>query len=665
MRLSRRSFLKLGVGGGSVVALAGVSKLVPGGIETLDTVGERVVRKNMREEWLPSVCNSCPGVCKLLLRRIEGNICGVRPLGKSKPCARAYVIQQEIYHPDRVKAPLKRSKDRGADSWVKINKKDAVAEIAKILHEYGNRTAFIVREDSGLSFDVMRALASAAGSPYVFTYESVLEQGPVDALEAVSGWKEWRIDMDKGGNRGIVSFGWDWLQNFPDKSAAQGLFLALRQNNAPMVTVSSRYNLTAMKSRRWISCTAGFESLMAVALSSMLLNEKAYDSEFCGSVGDFDRFTSVVSGVNLKEISSATNVSEKQMSELLDILIQHKPVCLGPRGRFEDQWPVVLLNMLLGNIGVAGGIVPASFASLPVKTAEVNISVEEVPDEALKKEGSIDALVFVGVNPLISSPSPSRWRSAIHSAKRVVTVTSMMNETSLLSDLVVPMTLPAEQREVYISVSDDGRAEPVLVEPAVDAQPGLFSPSELAFSVAAAMGSGVENRFPWKNLDEAIRSATVSEPKQLSYRVPHIKPWAPPDLSGSGDMHLIVELPSSLPRFDGAHHPYLLTTVAPHLREWWKVWVEVNPETAGELGINDGDNVVIESEVGAIEARARYFNGIAPDTVCMPLGVGRTTGQFAPKKSSNPAELIALRQDNETGIVLWNLQKVRLRGLKS
>jgi len=41
----------------------------------------------------------------------------------------------------------------------------------------------------------------------------------------------------------------------------------------------------------------------------------------------------------------------------------------------------------------------------------------------------------------------------------------------------------------------------------------------------------------------------------------------------------------------------------------------INPKTASERGINDGDIVVIETSRGAIKHKAKFFDGIRPDTV--------------------------------------------------
>ena len=44
-------------------------------------------------------------------------------------------------------------------------------------------------------------------------------------------------------------------------------------------------------------------------------------------------------------------------------------------------------------------------------------------------------------------------------------------------------------------------------------------------------------------------------------------------------------------------------------------WLQINPKTARERGIEDGDWVIVESPHGSMKVKARYFPGISPDVV--------------------------------------------------
>jgi len=95
--------------------------------------------------------------------------------------------------------------------------------------------------------------------------------------------------------------------------------------------------------------------------------------------------------------------------------------------------------------------------------------------------------------------------------------------------------------------------------------------------------------------------------------------------------------------------PLLKTLSGPHFDGPMDGWVELHPDTAGELGLVDGQRVRVESAEGAIEARLRIFEGLYPGVAAMPLGFGRTVGRWAAGWGANPLRLIGPHQDPTTG----------------
>ena len=94
----------------------------------------------------------------------------------------------------------------------------------------------------------------------------------------------------------------------------------------------------------------------------------------------------------------------------------------------------------------------------------------------------------------------------------------------------------------------------------------------------------------------------------------------------------------------------------------WGAWVELNPETAQALGLNDNDVVRVESQHGVLEAPVVVYPGIRPDVVAIPVGQGHQDyGRFAQAASgSNPLALLAPLTDADTGGLAWGATRVRL-----
>jgi len=111
----------------------------------------------------------------------------------------------------------------------------------------------------------------------------------------------------------------------------------------------------------------------------------------------------------------------------------------------------------------------------------------------------------------------------------------------------------------------------------------------------------------------------------------------------------------------GANQPYLQEIFGPHLKEKWDSWVEINPETAQTMGIQDGDLVWIESRVGKVKAKARLFAGTHPGCIHIPYGQGhRAYGRWAEGRGINPNDLMVRDYDYLGGFLSYFSTRVKV-----
>jgi anaerobic selenocysteine-containing dehydrogenase len=113
--------------------------------------------------------------------------------------------------------------------------------------------------------------------------------------------------------------------------------------------------------------------------------------------------------------------------------------------------------------------------------------------------------------------------------------------------------------------------------------------------------------------------------------------------------------------------PLLWELYGLHLKEMWHSWVEINPETAHRLSIEDGDLVWVESPQGRIQLKARLYEGAMPDVVSIPMGGGHTAGGRWARQvgGGNVADLVVPQTDPLAGSAAWAGTRVRVTKAES
>jgi anaerobic selenocysteine-containing dehydrogenase len=102
---------------------------------------------------------------------------------------------------------------------------------------------------------------------------------------------------------------------------------------------------------------------------------------------------------------------------------------------------------------------------------------------------------------------------------------------------------------------------------------------------------------------------------------------------------------------DAINSPMLLEMIGFRQYMRWDSWAEIHPETALELGVQEGGWIWIESPVWKAEVRVRISSGVHPELVNIPIGLGHTNmGRYPKNKGINPHELLVNDFDRMGGI---------------
>jgi len=95
--------------------------------------------------------------------------------------------------------------------------------------------------------------------------------------------------------------------------------------------------------------------------------------------------------------------------------------------------------------------------------------------------------------------------------------------------------------------------------------------------------------------------------------------------------------------------------------ETWDSWLEMNPETAHELGLHDKDLVWIESPYGKAKTKLRYVKGVRPDVVNLPYNQGHTAiGRWAKDRGVNGLDLLNPMSEPLSGLAAFTNTYVKV-----
>jgi anaerobic selenocysteine-containing dehydrogenase len=133
-----------------------------------------------------------------------------------------------------------------------------------------------------------------------------------------------------------------------------------------------------------------------------------------------------------------------------------------------------------------------------------------------------------------------------------------------------------------------------------------------------------------------------------------------PTFQGDGEF-MLIPFVSPVMAEAGANRPWLQEAPDPTTTVTWGTWVEMNPETAKKLGIENDDVVLITSPAGEVEVSVYQYPAIRPDTIAIPFGQGHTAyGRYAEGRGANPTDLLGLTY-NGAGDLAFASMKVSVK----
>ena len=699
-KFSRRDFLKLaGAGAATTAVLTGCGP------------ASRYVKRepymqmpeynyNGQSTYYATTCRECAAGCGLVVRTSQGRAIKTEgnpnnPLNLGKTCARGQATLHGLYNPDRITDPLKRD-SRGSESTQVMDWESAIRVVADALkNNKPEEIAFLMGMAPDHLFDLASDLANATGinAPVRFGALSMFESRATLSKAAKNLFGETSLPFfDVARAQVVFSFGANfletWLSPVSYTRGFAGLREALTKRRGTFVQFESRMSATAGKADEWIPLRPGSEALVALAIGRLA-------SELRG--GPISR---AFSSVDVLEVASKSGIKLETLEHLAGVFANSSGALAIPGGAALGQSnglavaeAVLALNAISDNFGKPGGVY---FSALAPNQTEYQgpASAKEMRELVQKMyDGKIKVLFVHGVNPLFELPTSLEFGGASKYVSQIISFATFPDETAREADYVFPDHHGLESWG-YQRVAT-GSAQPVLsgAQPVVSPYYNTRAAADVLITAAQLAGGKFAQALPFKDEVEFLQSkvaslmseadGSISAPDILTFMasfqqyggywklsdtrgIPNTVEVLNRNFSaqeaefrGEGEFFFVPFVSPTLAEA-GANKPWLQELPDPTTTVMWNTWVEMNPVTAHELGIENDDVVKIVSEAGELEAAVYVYPAIRPDTIAIPFGQGHTAyGRYAERRGVNPVDLLG-QHFNEAGDLAFAGMKVKV-----
>jgi anaerobic selenocysteine-containing dehydrogenase len=123
----------------------------------------------------------------------------------------------------------------------------------------------------------------------------------------------------------------------------------------------------------------------------------------------------------------------------------------------------------------------------------------------------------------------------------------------------------------------------------------------------------------------------------------------------------VITLMSLGPYSANANLPTLQEISGMTVGETWGSWLEMNPQAAEQLGLEDGETVVVESPFGKLQTKLRLVKALRPDVVNLPYNQGHSAvGRWAKDRGVNGLEILNPASEPVAGLAAFTNTRVRV-----
>ena len=530
--LSRRRFLKVSAATVAMSsAAAGAARLAADAVSSGTASGLQKI---------PTFCDICFWKCGAIayvrdgrLWKIEGN--PEDPLSRGRLCPRGTGGIGAHFDDDRLKAPLVRRRERGADVWAQVTWDEALGQVAGKLQlikaRYGPEAVAFFSHGLGGTF--LKHTLKAFGTPNIAAPSFAQCRGPRDVGFQLTfgedvGSPE-RTDIKN--SRCLVLIGSHLGENMHNSQVQE--FAEAIGAGATIIVVDPRFSVAASKAKHYLPIKPGTDLALILAWMNVIVGEGLYDKEYVAQYGfGFDTFAATIAGCSPEWAFPETGIEPDVIRDTAREMARYRPATLVHPGRHAAWYgddtqrsrAIALLNALLGSWGRKGGFYAPVSMTIPgypyppypksergkVDNPGARYAFANEPITTGIREATITGRPYpvkgwltYATNLMMALPNEAETIKAIQALDLLVVVDVIPSEMAGWADVILPESTYLER---YDELNPDLFREPfvALRQPVVasphDQKPNWWIARELAKKL------GLESYYPWRTIEEYLET---------------------------------------------------------------------------------------------------------------------------------------------------------------
>ena len=681
MGLDRRAFLTFLAGG--VVGLG----LTPIPYKITDDAA--IWSQNWR--WTPTVPKRSvffskvaskmdPGGAGIRVVSYDGRPCQVvgnpdHPLSRGGLSAIAANEVQALHDPNRVKTPLVRRNG----SLVPATWSEAMALLKDQAAAAKDSLAVVSGDETGTASEVLAAFAAKAGGTFFMAPGEAASAAKAAEMMGVSG----RLGYDLENSDYVLILGADALESWGTSVRNAKAFAAAHPTGgaarAKYVYAGPVLGPTATVCDAYVQARPGSAGVLAMGLARCLISAGAKVP-----TRDFAEFSRIAaSDFSPARVESETGVSERDLRQIArELASARRPLVIagsefGAGAGAKTVAAGLAVNLLLGNFNRPGGAraiaeAPAVVPGAPGRQAMHGADLVAYLSAVAEGRQTPGLLMVYNANPAYALPRTAAMAAAVKKAGFTVAMSTFLDETAALADLVLPAAATLERYDDVYTPYGAGEAiyslnVPVVKKPAYDCRHAGDVVLALAESLGLGLGFGsmrevVEAKASalGANLSALKKGAAWTAPALAAQSGVSLVPAAADHVSAARDGFRLALAPQARLALGSATVAPLLGLNAVSSTELSRgaSVVQVNARTAAACGLRQDADVRLAGPEGEIEARVLISEKVMTGVAATPLGLGR--GAFGQPAGGNAHTLLSVADEPDSGLSVWTGSRVNI-----